>query len=447
MSTVTTDIAIVGSGIAGLTCAHFLSKKGKDIIVLESKSGSGGNIQSVVNESYLLELGPNSFLASSDGIWELIDDLNLNDEVCNSKEGAQNRFIYRDGQCQKLPTSLMEFFTTKLFSFKTKLLILSEPFRTRRGHQDDSVETFFTRRFGKELTNIVISSFISGVYAGNIALLHAKSAFPLFWNFEQKYGSMIRGAFFHMRKLKKQKTKRRKGLWSFKRGLQSLTNAIAAKLGNKILLNTSIKSLEKIDGKFHLGTNNQTIICDHVVLASPPGASSKILAAALPKASKILADIPLAPIAVVHLNTDQIEKIPTGFGMLIPRSENIETLGVLFSSKTFAERAPNGRELLTVFIGGMLNKDLINKSEDEIVEIVKKELETVLLLDRNHLQLDRVTKWKSCIPQLILHHDLKIKDLIEETETIDGLHLCGNYLTGVGLKDAVATAAEVAKRF
>ena len=56
--------------------------------------------------------------------------------------------------------------------------------------------------------------------------------------------------------------------------------------------------------------------------------------------------------------------------MLIPRSENIETLGVLFSSKTFTNRAPKGKELLTVFIGGTMNPDLIEKSEDEITSIV-----------------------------------------------------------------------------
>ena len=121
-------------------------------------------------------------MASAEGLWGLIDDLKLENELSKSNDAAHNRFIFRDGKCQKLPTSILEFISTKLFSFKTKLLILTEPLRLRRGDDSDSAETFFIRRFGKEFTNIVISSFVSGIYAGNIALLHAKSAFPLFWD-------------------------------------------------------------------------------------------------------------------------------------------------------------------------------------------------------------------------------------------------------------------------
>ena len=217
MSTQFKDIVIVGSGISGLTCAHELHKKNKDFMVLESKEECGGNMKSDAKKPYLLELGPNSFLASAEDIWGLVEDLQLEGELSKSYDTAHNRFIFRDGICQKLPSSILEFITTKLFSFKTKLLILTEPFRTGRGDDSDSAETFFIRRFGKEFTDVVISSFVSGIYAGNVALLHAKSAFPLFWGFEKKHGSMIRGAFFHMRGRSKTNKPKRKGIWSFKK--------------------------------------------------------------------------------------------------------------------------------------------------------------------------------------------------------------------------------------
>ena len=103
------------------------------------------------SHTYLLELGPNSFLASAEDIWGLVEDLQLEGELSKSYDTAHNRFIFRDGICQKLPSSILEFITTKLFSFKTKLLILTEPFRTGRGDDSDSAETFFIRRFGKRI--------------------------------------------------------------------------------------------------------------------------------------------------------------------------------------------------------------------------------------------------------------------------------------------------------
>ena len=253
--------------------------------------------------------------------------------------------------------------------------------------------------------------------------------------------------FFTLDQKAKLKRKLEKAFGLSKKGLQTLTNAIESKLGNKIHLNTQLESFNKKDGKFYLTTNKGEIICEQLVLACPPSSSSKILKPLIPEASRILSEIPLAPIAVVHLSTDEVEKIPSGFGMLIPRSENIETLGVLFSSKTFTNRAPKGKELLTVFIGGTMNPDLIEKSEDEITSIVIRDLHSLLSLKNESLTVEKVTKWKACIPQLVLDHDKKIAKLLEETNSLEGLHLCGNYLTGVGIKDAVASAQKIAAKF
>ena len=146
-----------------------------------------------------------------------------------------------------------------------------------------------------------------------------------------------------------------------------------------------------------------------MILASPPSASSKLISSISTESSEILAEvIPLAPISVLHYSTNEESKIPHGFGMLIPRSENIQTLGVLFSSRTFKYRAPEGRQLLSIFIGGMLNPDLIKKSDLDIKKIVESDLNTLLGLDSNNLEFLKITKWENSIPQLILNHDKKM---------------------------------------
>ena len=94
-----------------------------------------------------------------------------------------------------------------------------------------------------------------------------------------------------------------------------------------------------------------------------------------------------------------------------------------------------------------MNPDLIEKSEDEITSIVIRDLHSLLSLKNESLTVEKVTKWKACIPQLVLDHDKKIAKLLEETNSLEGLHLCGNYLTGVGIKDAVASAQKIAAKF
>ena len=51
------DVIIIGSGIAGSTCAFFLNKKGYNITILEKTSYFGGRILTKKNEPHTIELG------------------------------------------------------------------------------------------------------------------------------------------------------------------------------------------------------------------------------------------------------------------------------------------------------------------------------------------------------------------------------------------------------
>ena len=81
-----------------------------------------------------------------------------------------------------------------------------------------------------------------------------------------------------------------------------------------------------------------------------------------------------------------------------------------------------------------MNPDLISKDPEEIVKIVKQDLKTTLGISAENLSFERITKWNASIPQMILDHDKRIAQLEKELESVEGLHICGNFLTGVGIK-------------
>ena len=56
------DTVIIGSGICGLSLAHFLSKESKDFIVLEASDKLGGIIQTENKSAFICENGPNTVL-------------------------------------------------------------------------------------------------------------------------------------------------------------------------------------------------------------------------------------------------------------------------------------------------------------------------------------------------------------------------------------------------
>ena len=61
-----TDVVIIGAGISGLSCGHFISKKTNNFLILESKDKLGGIIQTNIEKNYICEYGPNTVLLNKE---------------------------------------------------------------------------------------------------------------------------------------------------------------------------------------------------------------------------------------------------------------------------------------------------------------------------------------------------------------------------------------------
>lgn len=61
----TKTIVVIGAGISGLTSAYLLSKKGFDVRIIERKPEVGGSIESVNENGFLFDRGPNSALETT----------------------------------------------------------------------------------------------------------------------------------------------------------------------------------------------------------------------------------------------------------------------------------------------------------------------------------------------------------------------------------------------
>ena len=300
------------------------------------------------------------------------------------------------------------------------------------------------------MLNRLVAPFVSGVYAGDAERLSLRASFPKIYEFEAQFGSVLRGAM----KSRPAKGTPRAGLCSFRDGMETFPRAIAARLGSSLLLETSVAALRhgKANGKpwFEVDitrhNHSETLPASAVVIATPTNIASQILLGLSDKFAPLFSRIEYAPVAVVSAcyRREQMQRPPTGFGFLVPRSEGLRVLGTVFNSTLFAGRAPDGMVCFTSFAGGATDPKLCELSDEEITETICAEVARVLGIKGKPVatNLHRHTR---AIPQYNLGHSQIVKSLGALTAAMPGLFLAGNYLSGPSIGACVEQAFRTAE--
>src|SRR6202789_1016180 len=264
-------VAIIGAGITGLTTAFYLKRRGVPVTVYEADGRAGGVIQSLRQDGFLAEYGPNTILETSPIIAQLIRDAGLQSRRMNSDPQAEARYVVRGRRPVAMPSSQLGIFTSELLSAKAKFALMREPFvPARRDGVEESIAEFVTRRLSREFLDRMVDALVAGIYAGDPDKLSMPHAFPRLKALEDKYGSLIKGQMAGARERKKtgEISRDRAPKVSFDEGLQVLPDALAAQLGESLKLNTPVTKLQaQIGGTWRVTTptgeteHSQVIYC------------------------------------------------------------------------------------------------------------------------------------------------------------------------------------------
>ena len=452
------DVLVIGGGISGLATAFGLQRRDARVEVLDAGTRAGGVIGTVHRDGALYETGPNSALDTTPLINELLDQLGIRDERADASAVAATRFIVRGGKLIALPMSPGAFLTTPAFTLGAKLRLLREPFvAPAPPDAEESIAAFVRRRLGTELLDYAIDPFVSGVYAGDPEQISVLAAFPRLHALEQKHGSLIKGQIKGARERRQsaEKAKNTAGSFSFRGGMQTLTDALARAVG-RVTTGVHVQNIERnADGAWTVaGTRGGEAVVRRarsVVLAAPAYATAKLVRELAPAATQGLAAIPYAAIASVataYLRSDIAHSL-AGFGFLVPKKERRKILGSLFSSSMFEGRAPAGTVLLTSFVGGLRNPELTAQSDAGIAQLVQGELES-LVGARGEPQWLAITRWTHAIPQYNLGHRERLRPVEAAERALPGLFFCANYRGGVSVGDCIKSAhamADTVSRF
>jgi oxygen-dependent protoporphyrinogen oxidase len=446
--------AVIGSGISGLCTAYWLKKKGLEVRLFEKSDHLGGVISSERSDGFLVDLGPNSTLETSEVLKDLIGDLELEDQRVYGNESSGKRYILRDGKLAQVPTAPLAFLRSGLFSWKAKLRLLKEPFLKPTSGGDIALADFVRYRLGQEFLDYAINPFVAGVYAGDPKHLSTAAGFPKLYALEQQYGSLIRGAVQGARERKKRKevAKDRARMFSFKEGMQTLTDTLAEKLKPEIHTNAEVTRLAAADDRYELTVaqngGSQTLAFDGVIACVPAFAMTNILASlAREEELRLLSEVYYPPVSVVFtgFRKEAVSRELDGFGFLLPEVEKRSILGSLWSSAIFPGRAPEGHVAFTTFVGGARQPDHALLPDDELVRLVLGELGDILGI-REAPVFVQLKKWERAIPQYRMGYQ-KVQTMLDALENRHpGLYFAGNYRRGISVSDSVLSAFEVVEK-
>jgi oxygen-dependent protoporphyrinogen oxidase len=467
-------IAIIGAGISGLTTAWYLQRSLPDAIVhvFDSSDRVGGVIQSVSEQPFLVELGADNFATLVPDALRFVEEMGIRDEFISPRLEHRIAQVVRNGKVVPIPngfslmqpTQLSSVLTTKALSPAGKIRLLAEYFvKARQSDEDESVEAFAVRRLGRECFDRLIEPIVGGIFTARSETLSMQAAMPQFVAMEREHGGLIRAALAKRRSTGRSDQSARQATGARydqflapKQGMSWWLNRIASDLRCEFKLNQQVRPLTKnpdqtwsITSKSTLHTNVvQEETYDGVCLALSSLKAAELLKQVQPRASTLLERIPYASSAVAVLAIKKSEIRPEAFcfGIVVPKIERRDCLAISLSSEKYDGRCPDDLVLARVFMGGAVRPELLEKSDDQLLAIAKKEvLELLGASSLPHWQ--SLVRWNEAMPQYMVGHTQLIASIREAMVADATLKLIGNGLDGVGIPQCVRLARQTAEQF
>ncbi len=446
------SVAIIGSGITGLATAYRLNKLGFQVTVLEKKNTIGGVIQTVFEDGFIAESGPNTMRVLEERLDHFLKEINVDNEVIETDSGIIRRFIVKKGKPVPLPQSPFSLITSPLFSPQAKMRLLQEPLiKKRKINDEESLADFTRRRLGREALDYAINPLTAGVFAGDPEKLSAQYAFPLFYNLENEYGSLIIGGIKSRRKSKDTHPPFKKRIVSFKNGMGALGKAITLKLTNPIQTGveiTSISKKEKWNILWKRHDEGKEDNFDALVITTPAYSLASLpFDKNISSSLKQLDSIPYTPVSILifGFKREHIHHPLDGFGMLVPEKEKMNILGTLFTSSVFPTHAPEGHVLLTTFIGGTRQPELATSPLEEQKSLVLNDLNQLLGIKGDPVYLKQF-HWLNAIPQFNIGHNRYLETIEKIENDNPNLYISGSYRTGVAVGKCMLAGLSTAEK-
>jgi oxygen-dependent protoporphyrinogen oxidase len=455
-------VVVVGAGVAGLATAYRLLHGGSlrapgptdvapplDVTVVEADRRLGGKLRAVEVGDLSLEAGADSFVARKPWAVDLCRELGIAGQLrAPAASGAHlwtDRGLVRfpPGSAFGIPGDIGDVLRWPGLSRSGRLRAAQDLVRRpRRDAGDESLGALLRRRLGDEATDRAVAPLLAGLFAGDVDRLSLEATFPELGEWERRQGSLIRGSQAARRAA--DAAPPRPMFLELIGGTSGLTDALAAAIGlGRLVVDDPVTTLERRGRGWVVGTAAGSLESDAVVLATPAFESARLVRGVAPQASEELARIPYASTAVIFLiyPPGTARALPDGTGFVAPAGRTPMTAATWLSNKWPREEY-GSRAVARCYVGGVGFEDLIEESDDDLVEAVARHLAAVVPLPPAP-QAARVVRWRRSMPQYEVGH----LDLVRAIRAAlhGGIFVTGSAFAGAGIPDCARDAGATAE--
>ena len=384
----TYDIIIVGSGISGMSLAHFCAKGGLTTLVIEKDERIGGTFHSHrfsgEASGFWLELGAHTCYNSYGSLIDVLHDCHILDTLTKREKVGYKMLV--NGQLKSIP-SRMSFVE----------LLFSAPRLFTQKKTGQTIESYYSRIVGKKNFRKVMAPLFDAVIC-------------------QKANDFPADLLFKKRPRRKDILKS----FTLTHGLQSITDAISVQPKISIIKGKGVQTVTTDNDLFHLTTGDgSTYTAQTLGVATDAIAAARLLKAPFPELSEQLSKIQVSTVESVGVALKRK-------ALSLPPVAGLIAVEDSFYSAVSRDTVKHDtyRGLCFHFREGVLTHEAKLRRIADVLKV-------------NLSQLEEVVSRENRVPSLSLGHERVISET-DRLLTGKRLLLTGNYFSGLAIEDCVS---------
>lgn len=441
-------VAVIGAGVTGLVAAWELESAGCEVVVFEAADHVGGKVTSspVPGLGFALDDGADAFLARVPDALELCAELGIDDLVHPATGQA---FVFARGGLHPLPKSQLLGVPSDLDELASSGLVSPAGLARARADldadhaaptEDISVGHLIRDRLGDEVCDHLVEPLLGGINAGEADGLSAAAAAPQIWACARQGGSLIRAAAG----VKAATTATGAVFATPATGMATIPIRLAERLGAEIRVSTPVAAVDVADGAVTVDGER----FDAAVVAVPAHAAARLLRTATPAASKLLAGIEFASVAMVTLVADAatVDHDLDGSGFVVARTAGLSITACSWGSSKWPHWDDGDHVVFRVSLGHDDDPtDWCALDDTTLVGTVVADLATTMGVDVDPAGA-RVRRWSRSFPQYRPGHLALVEAVHQATADVGPVAVAGASLGGIGVPACVRQGRETARR-